>query len=74
MADETTQDVRIANIEATLGRIETKVEDGFEKMDGRVRRNSEEIAEIKGRASTAGIISGAVTGAVAGALAWLNLR
>lgn len=72
MSDKTTQDVRMENIESALRRIENKVEDGFDKLNGRVRTNEVEIAGIKGRASTAGVVSGVLSGAVAGFGAWFG--
>ena len=56
------------------------VEDGFDGVNkrldcinGRVRDNEKEVAGIKGRASTAGVVSGAISGVSAALATYFGL-
>ena len=63
-------------IEATGERIGNGFEgvnDRLDKINGRVRDNEVQIAGIKGRASTAGVVSGAVSGVAAALAAFFGL-
>jgi hypothetical protein len=62
-------EVRHNAVMRELGEIKNKVD----IVNGRVRKNEIDIAGIKGRASTAGMVSGAISGIVAGLAAAFGL-